>query len=637
MTAASTTAGPPVDLAGPPALGASPRPDGGCWFAVWAPDTASVTVHLDGPGARVIELSPGGGYHQGLIPGCPPGTRYRYSLDGGALLADPASRSQPDGVHGSSEVFDPRAHRWQDASFVAPPLWAHVLYELHVGTFTPQGTFDSAIAALDGLAELGITAVEPLPIAQFPGHRNWGYDGVFPCAVQSSYGGPAAFQRFVDACHQRGLAVVLDVVYNHLGPEGDILGSFGPYFTDRYRTPWGAAINFDGPGSDHVRRFFIDSALGWFADFHVDALRLDAVHGIVDPTARPFLAELATAAADLGATLGRPCLLIAESADNNPAIVSSQEAGGLGLDAQWNDDFHHALHAVLTGERFGYYQDFGRLDQLARAITDGFVYQGEYSPFRRRRHGAPTGNLAPARFVVFAQNHDHIGNRPRGDRLSTLLGFDGLRLAAAVLLLAPGIPLLFMGEEYGEPAPFPYFVDHGDPDLVEAVRNGRAEEFASDWPDTSLDPAAEETFQLAVLDHSLAVSGDHARLRALYVALIRLRRHHPTLTRPAARDVTAHAQGSVLVMVRGRGARAVTVLGNFLGTAAEDVVGTLPEPPAEGRWARLLDSADPALGGSGPWQPDEVEGSADLRLSPFGFCVYECRSPADQPASEQGS
>ncbi|HEX3460852.1 MAG TPA: malto-oligosyltrehalose trehalohydrolase [Acidimicrobiales bacterium] len=617
-------------------LGAVPTGGDSCSFGVWAPNANRLSLCLGEDASTVVEMrAAADGYFRALVPECPPGTRYRYRLDGGTALADPASRSQPDGVHGSSEVVDVRGHRWGDHGWVAPPRWAYVIYEMHVGTATPGGTFDDAIGLLDGLVELGISAVEPMPVAQFAGRRNWGYDGVFPGAVQNSYGGPAAFQRFVDGCHQRGLAVVLDVVYNHLGPEGNVFGAYGPYFTDAYRTPWGSAINFDGPGSDEVRRYFIDNALGWFADFHVDALRLDAVHSIIDPTARPFLAELAAATADLGVELGRSCLLIAESSANDPRLVTAQDRSGLGLDAQWNDEFHHALHARVTGERFGYYQDFGRLGQLATAITDGFVYQGEFSPFRGRRHGAPTGGIEPSRFVVFAQNHDHIGNRPRGDRLSTLVGFDALRLVAAVLLLSPGIPLIFMGEDYGEVAPFPYFVDHGEPALIEAVRKGRAEEFAGQWAASPLDPADPATFQLAVLDPTLAESGQHAELRRLYAALIRLRGDHPSLARSSAHQITAEARGNELRMHRGTAADAVCALFNFNGE--DPLASQLPETPVAGRWEKLVDSGDPDWGGAGDPLPAVADGLTSLTLSPYGFCAYRCRPVGEGYVDEEGN
>ena len=617
-------------------LGAVPLGEDRCSFTVWAPRARRVELCLGEPGTREVTMTAAeGGYHLAVVDGCPPDTRYRYRLDGGDRMADPASRSQPDGVHGPSAVFDTRAHRWADDGWVPPPLWRHVIYEVHMGTWTRGGTFDDAVNVLDRLVDLGVTAVEPMPVAQFAGRRNWGYDGVFPYAVQNSYGGPDGFQRFVDACHQRGLAVVLDVVYNHLGPEGNRLAAFGPYFSDRYRTPWGEAINFDGRASDQVRRFFIDNALGWFADFHVDGLRLDAIHSIIDATARPFLAELVTATADLEAELGRSCLLIAESADNDRRVVTSPAIGGLGFDAQWNDDFHHALHALVTGERFGYYRDYGRIGQLARAVTDGLVFQGEYSSFRGRRHGTPTDGIQPARFVDFAQNHDHIGNRPRGDRLSTLVGFDALRLIAAVVLLSPGTPLLFMGEEYGDPAPFPYFVDHGDPDLIEAVRTGRAAEFAGGWSESPLDPADPSTFQLAVLDGALAEKGDHARLRALHRFLIHLRHDHPVLSRSAAHQVRAEARGHELRVQRATTAGAVCALFNF--GRDDELVTALPETPDDGRWEMLIDSGEPDWGGNGATLPAYADGFAGLLIPRLGFAAYQCRPAGESNPAEEGT
>ncbi len=549
-----------------------------------------------------------GGFHAAVVDDCPPGTRYRYRLAGAdGALADPASRWQPDGVHGPSAVFDPAAHQWGDGGFVAPPLGRYVIYELHVGTFTADGAFDAATAHLAELAALGVTAVEVMPVAQFPGRWNWGYDGVFPYAVQDSYGGPAGLQRFVDACHGHGLAVVLDVVYNHLGPEGNMLGAYGPYFTDRYRTPWGAAVNVDGPDSDAVRRYFVDNAVQWFGDFHVDALRLDAVHGIVDPTATPFLADLSAACEATSEDLGRRCPLLAESADNNPRVVTARSAGGLGMDAQWNDDFHHALHAAVTGERTGYYRDFGGLDQLATALSDGFVYQGQYSAFRRRRHGAPSAGVDPVRWVVFGQNHDQVGNRPAGDRLSSLVGPDRLALGAAVLLLAPGIPLLFMGEEYGETNPFPYFVDHQDPDLREAVRRGRAEEMASyDLAGVAmLDPTSPATRDAAVLDRSRADAG----LRQLYADLLALRRTHPALVPATRPDAVAWAAGSVLTLRRSSAGYRLAVLANF---ADHPVEAALPD----GDWT-LVPGA--AWAGRGVERVD----AGTVTLAGLAFGIFE--------------
>jgi 1,4-alpha-glucan branching enzyme len=611
-----------------PPLGAVPSGPSAAGFRVWAPDAERVRVHLLDPADRVHELEPeGGGYHHAEIDGVVAGTRYRYLLPDGAELADPASRWQPDGVLGPSALFDAGDFVWTDDGFDPPPLWSYVVYELHVGTFTDEGTLDGAIGALDHIATLGANAVEPMPIAQFPGTRNWGYDGVFPFAVHDSYGGPRALQRFVDACHRRGLAVVLDVVYNHVGPEGNVLPSYGPYFTDHHRTPWGEAVNVDGPQSDEVRRYFVHNALMWLSDFHVDALRLDAVHGIVDTTARPFLLELSEATRALGRRRGRPLYLVAESADNDPRVVTPPAAGGLDMDGQWNDDFHHALHSVLTNESTGYYRDFGRLEQLARSISEGFVYQGEHSGFRGRRHGAPSGEVPPARFVVFGQNHDQVGNRPGGDRPSGRLEVEQLRLSAALLLLSPYVPLLFMGEEYGETAPFPYFVDHGSAALLEAVRAGRAAELRDLGYETPpLDPGDPRTFELARPDRTLRAKGDHARIWATYRGLVELRRSHPALARSSrtgtAADVCAPG---VLRMVRHDdldGSTAV-VLGNVGAAPASlrPAPGVAPLPGQE-RWRKLADSAAVDLGGEGAELPAELTGDGELVLGPWAFCVY---------------
>jgi maltooligosyltrehalose trehalohydrolase len=579
--------------------------DGETRFVVWAPATAGVMVQLaDGPSVALTPES--GGYHQAVVPNCPPGARYHYVLADGSRQPDPASRSQPDGVHGPSQVVDLRAHPWHDEGYRPRPLWDQVIYELHIGTFTAEGTFDAALAQLDELVELGVSALEIMPVAQFPGRRNWGYDGVFPYAVQNSYGGWDGLQRLVEGCHQRGLAVVLDVVYNHLGPEGNVLGDFGPYFTDRYHTPWGPALNFDGPGSDDVRTYFLQNAHQWFVDFHIDALRLDAVHEIIDRTATPFLSELATHADEISDMLGRRCSLIAESADNNPLVITASAAGGLGLDAQWNDDFHHSVHSVLTGEREGYYADYGHAEDVARAMNEGFVYQGQYSLFRQRRHGAPSGTIAPEHFVEFVQNHDHIGNRPRGDRLATLVAPDQVALAAALLLLSPGIPLLFMGEEYGETAPFPYFVDHGDPALTAAVRTGRAREFAEMFHDAEpLDPADPDTFAAAILQRSLRHQGTHAELWQLYRELIALRQQVPALRRSTRSAASASAYGGVVTMVRRDPAGTVTALFNL---TAHGVEATLP---SGGPWIDLRRS-----------EQLPHAGDATVKLDPWGFNVY---------------
>ena len=445
-------------------------------MAVWAPKSATVSVRILGDPARLVPLrSMEDGYHRGPLSDLPAGARYRLVLDDGRELADPASRSQPDGVTGPSAVFDPSAHRWDDAGFVAKPLWQHVIYEAHIGTLTPAGSFDSAIDVLDELADLGITAVEPLPVAQFAGTRNWGYDGVFPYAVQHSYGGPAAFQRFVDAAHQRGIAVVLDVVYNHVGPEGNVLDAYGPVLHRPVPDPVGCGHQLRWtrlrPGPQVLRgerthlvpRFPRRRPPARCRPRH----RRSDRHPVPGRAVRGHRA--ARHASSAAGSSSSPRARTTTPGSSRPLAV-----GGLGLDAQWNDDFHHALHATLTGERLGYYADFGDLGQLARSMSQGFVYQGQYSRYRSRRHGAASTGIEPERFVLFAQNHDHVGNRPQGDRLASIVGAGALRLAAAVLLLSPGVPLLFMGEEYGETAPFAYFVDHADSELRQAVRRGRA-------------------------------------------------------------------------------------------------------------------------------------------------------------------
>jgi maltooligosyltrehalose trehalohydrolase len=544
----------------------------------------------------------GGGHHAGLVP-CGPGTRYRYRLDETTEAADPASRSQPEGVHGPSEVLDLAAHRWSDDGFHPVPLCDAVLYELHVGTFTDGGTFEAAAQQLDDLVALGVTHVEVMPVAQFPGTRNWGYDGVFPYAVQDTYGGAAGLQRFVERCHRLGLAVVLDVVYNHLGPEGNVLPLFGPYLTDRYRTPWGPAVNLDGPGSDAVREFFVASALTWLDDFHVDALRLDAVHQLIDRGARPFLAELAESVRVCSEHSGRSHQLIAESADNDPRVVTPVTSGGFGMDAQWNDDFHHAVHAAVTAERHGYYVDFGQADDVARAMEQGFVYQGQYSRFRKRRQGAPSTHVDPASFVVYAQNHDQVGNRPDGSRLTALVSAAQAELAAALVLLSPGVPLLFMGEEYGETNPFPYFVDHGDPALVEAVRRGRAGEHEPGGA-VAPDPAAPGTYAAAKLDRSTRDDAGHARRWQLYRSLVSLRRAEPALRRSSRQDTRAYAHGPVVTLLRS--VDAVTVVACFnLGPLPAD--GRLPDADS---WCEMLAPR------TAPSPEDTVF------LEPWGFRVF---------------
>ncbi len=521
--------------------------DGRCEFRVWAPHVEKIELHIVAPQDRRIALTKNArGYHEALVD-AGAGTRYFFIIDG-RDRPDPASRLQPDGVHGASEVV-PRDFEWHDAGWHGVPLEDYVIYELHVGIYTHKGTFDAIIAHLDELKDLGITAVELMPIGQFPGMRNWGYDGVFIGAAQHSYGGPLGLKRLVDACHARGLALLLDVVYNHLGPEGNYLAEYGPYFTDRYKTPWGLALNFDGPHSDDVRWFFIHNALQWIDEFHVDGLRVDAVHAIVDHTAQPFLQDLTKAVRRRAHTLGRRIYTFAESDLNDPRVITPNEELGLGFDSQWCDDFHHSLHTLLTGETSGYYAGFGRTSDLARALTSGYLYTGQHSVYHGRKYGLAPKTRDGKQFVVFAQNHDQVGNRMMGDRLSTIVSYDKLRLAAAAVILSPFIPMLFMGEEYGENAPFQYFTSHADPDLIEAVRKGRHEEFDDfDWDGQPPAPHDEETFLRSKLRRESI-----ADLRALYKELLRLRAEAPALRTLDLDAVETHADDEQRTLVVKRG------------------------------------------------------------------------------------
>ena len=582
-------------------------------FCVWAPEKRDVELVLVEPVSRTLRMTERHGYHVCTVDGIQEGQRYGYRLDGGSsVLPDPASRHQPDGVHGMSAVLD-RTFEWSDEGWRGPRLEEYVLYELHVGTFTPEGTFDAAAERIDHLCDLGITVIELMPVTQFPGGRNWGYDGVFPYAVQHTYGGPRGLKRLVDRCHAAGMAVCLDVVYNHLGPEGNVLSRFGPYFIDRYITPWGDALNFDGLGSDHVREYFIRNALQWVDEFHIDALRLDAVHAILDQSAHPFLTELAERVHEFARASGRNISLIAESDLGDPRMVRAVKRGGIGMDAQWLDDFHHALHTVLTGERTGYYRDFGRLEQLGRAFRDCFVYSGQFSEYRGRRHGAPADGLSPHRFIVYAQNHDQIGNRMTGDRLARTLTLEQTKLAAAAVLLSPFTPMLFMGEEYGETAPFPYFVSHSDPALVEGVRRGRAEEFSAfAWAGEPPDPQSEETFRSAVLDWDCRSREEHATLLSLHRELLRARRELAPYRTPGRSRVDAGADAaSALLRVTLSSEAGDALLLLHFGTAP-----CATSAPQGARWRMRIDTAATEWGGPGRVEPRILTGGSPLEMPP---------------------
>ena len=509
---------------------------GGARFSVWAPNASRLAVVIEGRGDHPLEAR-GRGVFEGEVKGIGPGTEYRYRIDGKEALPDPVSRSQPQGVHGPSRVIDPTAFLWTDTRWTGLAMADYIIYELHVGTFSESRNFAGVAGHLAELKQLGVTAIELMPVAEFPGARNWGYDGVHLYAPHGAYGGPEELRRLVNTAHGAGLAVILDVVYNHVGPEGNYLGSFGPYFTETYRTPWGKAVNYDGADSDEVRRFVIDNALHWITEYHIDALRLDAIHGIFDFSARHVLRDLTDAAHAVGASVGRKVHIIGESDLNDPRVVRGGE-GGLDMDAQWSDDLHHAIHARVTEETRGYYSDFGSVLPIAKALQERFVFDGRFSAYRKRRHGAPATDVSADHFVVCIQNHDQVGNRAIGDRLSTLIPFEKRKVAAALYLLSPYVPMLFMGEEYDETHPFLYFVSHGDEQLVESVRKGRREEFKSfGWGDDVPDPQSEETFRRSRLDRTRSAGGEGAAMLALYRDLIRLRRQERAL-RPGDATVT---------------------------------------------------------------------------------------------------
>lgn len=496
---------------------------------VWAPDAERVEVKIRE--SRLDMERSEKGWWRVETPLAVHGADYAFIVDGKEPLPDPRSPWQPQGVHGPSRVLDHGAFSWTDLQWQPPPLSSAIIYELHVGTFTPEGTFAGASQKLDYLKDLGITHVELMPVNTFSGSRGWGYDGVDLFAPHEVYGGPEGLKSLVNACHEKGLAVILDVVYNHLGPAGNYLGRFGPYFTRRYATPWGEALNLDGLQSDEVRRFFIDNALMWLRDYHMDGLRIDAVHAILDISAVHFLEQLAIEVEDLESSLGRYLLLIAESDLNDTRVIRPRAVGGYGIHAQWNEDFHHALHTALTGEQDGYYQDFGCLADLAKVLTRGLVYDGVYSKYRRRIHGRTAVGLSGHQFVGCLQNHDQVGNRARGERIGHLVSPGLAKVGAALVFTAPFVPMIFQGEEWAASAPFQYFTDHDDPDLGKAVREGRRREFAAfGWdPEDIPDPQTKETFLRSKLDWEERQREAHSDMLDWHRSLIGLRRRIPPL------------------------------------------------------------------------------------------------------------
>lgn len=603
-------------------IGADYHGLGNCEFTVWAPLLKEVAVQIVAPQEQLLPMEKDEeGYWKVTASGIEPGTLYFYKLEGTNDRPDPASKFQPQGVHGPSQVIDLSTFFWTDTDWAGVPLEETIIYELHVGTFTPEGTFAAIIPRLDTLRELGINAIEIMPVAQFPGERNWGYDGVFLFAVQNFYGGPEAFKELVDACHQYGISVILDVVYNHLGPEGNCLPEFAPYFTKNYRSVWGEAINFDDAYSDGVRNFCLENALYWLQEYHIDALRLDAIQGIYDLSAKHFLQELAEAVATLSQQQGRKLYLTAESDLNDVRVIRSQAVGGYGIDAQWNDDFHHVIHTLLTGEQDRYYQDFGKCEQLEKSFREGFIYSGQYAPHRKRRHGNSSALEPAAQFIVSSQNHDQIGNRILGERLSKLISLEGLKLAAGTVLLSPFIPFLFMGEEYGEEAPFFYFVSHSDESLIEFIRQSKQEEFAAFKGQGEVqDPQSSDTFHKSQIHWEKRESGKPKVLGEFYQKLIQLRRSIPALKKldKKSLEVSSIEADKLLFLHRWSDASQIFWVMNF---DTKDVTFRANAPSHN--WGKILDSSDTKWMGPGATMPERLTLEQEVTIPPQSFVLYE--------------
>lgn len=561
---------------------------------LWAPNASRVAIAINQ--TQQLDLaSIGHGYWQLLTDKIKPGDQYYFLLDDDKKRPDPASMAQYEGVHGPSVAIDTTAYEWTDTNWKNIPLDTYIIYELHTGTFSEEGTFNGLAQKLDHLIDLGITAIEIMPVAQFPGKRNWGYDGVYPYAVQDSYGGAHALQELVNICHEKGLAVILDVVYNHMGPEGNYLNDFGPYFTDKYHTPWGAAINFDDAGCDGVRQFFIENVLMWFRDFHIDALRMDAVHAIKDLSPKHVLQEIKEHVNELMKLTGKTHYLIIECDLNDTRFIDPLNERGYGMDAQWIDEFHHALRVTSGNDRSGYYADFNGIEDLAKAYKDAYVYDGIYSEHRNKIFGTKTNN-AGRQFVIFSQNHDQVGNRMLGERTSQLVSFEMQKLMAGAVMVAPYIPLLFMGEEWSEPNPFQYFVSHTDPELAEAVRKGRKAEFAAFHIEGEApDPMAIETFERSKLQWHLLQQQQHNTMLGYYKKLIALRKAEPSLAKPERNclEVSCNKETQTLYLKRWHEDQHIICMMNFSKQLQPIAL------PEQGMRLKLLDSADTQWGGPG--------------------------------------
>ena len=584
---------------------------------VWAPEKESVQLDII-DGLTIPLEQEEHGYWYTFTNAVKPGTKYYFNVDG-KKLPDPASLYQPQGVHGPSCAIDLKQFTWTDSNWQQPDLESYIIYELHVGTFTPEGTFDGVINKLSYLKDLGITAIEIMPIAQFPGNRNWGYDGVFPYAVQNSYGGANGLQRLVNACHNEGIAAILDVVYNHIGPEGNYLPEYGHYFTDKYKTPWGQAVNYDDTGSDEVRNYVIENAMMWFRDFHIDALRLDAVHAIKDLSAVHLLAEIKTATEQLIIERGKQHYLIAECDLNDPQYILPLSEGGYGMDAQWVDEFHHSLRVATGNKREGYYSDFNGIKHLEKSYNDAYVYDGIYSEHRAKTFGKKADKNPGRQFVVFSQNHDQIGNRMLGERTSQLVSFEMQKLMAGAVLIAPFLPLLFMGEEYSESHPFQYFVSHTDPKLAEAVRKGRKEEFKSFHLEGEVpDPMDTKTFENSKLQWNSLTQPLHKSMFQYYKDLIHIRKTYTPLNKLERKNLrtVCDKNKQLLIVERWHGAHHVVCYLNFSKERISQIL------PSQYSWELLMRSSD--------YKPGKISrsaeihlGSAEIELLPESIVIFK--------------
>lgn len=591
--------------------------NGGAEIVVWAPEAEKVTISMKNCG-KIDLAKESVGYWSVRTNQIDTGDYYKILLDDEKEFPDPASLSQPEGVHGYSKAINLKKFDWTDSDWQNLPLSSYIIYELHVGTFTPEGTFKGIVDKLDYLVDLGITAIEIMPVAQFPGNRNWGYDGVFPFSVQNSYGGAEALQHLVNACHSKGIAVILDVVYNHLGPEGNYLGALGPYFTDKYNTPWGKALNFDDAWCDGVRKYFIENVLMWFRDFHIDGLRMDAIHAIKDLSPKHILQEMREYVNQLQNETNRDYYLIAEVDLNDPRFINPPQKNGYGLDAQWIDEFHHALRVATGNTKSGYYAEFEGVEHLAKSYKDAYVYDGVYSEHRKKTFGARASENPGQQFVVFSQNHDQVGNRMLGERTSQLVNFELRKLMAGAVMVSPYLPMLFMGEEYSETNPFLYFVSHTDQDLVEAVRKGRKAEFAEfNDEGEAPDPQSEETFKKSKLQWKLLDQDLHQKLFIYYKTLIKLRKENPVLKNLSREnlEVSHNTDKETILLHRWHQENHVVCLMNF--SKAEQTF----EPGIDQQLNKLFDSGDPQW--KGPKEaPQTVSAHHSVTLQPESFLIY---------------